>query len=61
MEDVIDLIATDSAASDITDRIKEVLYGKAGEKIEGLRPEVANSMFGENEVSDDTESNEDRE
>jgi hypothetical protein len=42
-------------------RIKEVLYGKAGEKIEGLRPEVANSMFGENEESDDTESNEDQE
>jgi hypothetical protein len=41
--------------------VEELLYGKAGEKIEGLRPGVANSMFGENEVSDDTESNEDQE
>ena len=61
MEDVIDLIATDYAASDSTDRIKEVLYGKAAEKIEGLRPGVANSMFGEDEQVDDTESNEDQE
>jgi hypothetical protein len=61
MEDIVDLIATDSAASDITDKIKELLYGKAGEKIEGLRPGVANSMFGEDEQVDDTESNEDQE
>ena len=61
MEDIVDLIATDSAASDITDKIKELLYGKAGEKIEGLRPGVANSMFGEDEQVDGTESNEDQE
>ena len=61
MEDIVDLIATDSAASDITDKIKELLYGKAGEKIEGLRPGVANSMFGEDEQVDDTESNEEQE
>ena len=61
MEDIVDLIATDSAASDITDKIKELLYGKAGEKIEGLRPGVANSMFGEDEQVDETESNEDQE
>jgi len=61
MEDVIDLIATDSSASEIADKLKELLYSKSGEKIEGLRPIVANSMFGENEVSDDTESNEDQE
>jgi hypothetical protein len=61
MEDVIDLIATDSAASEITDKLKELLYSKAGEKIEGLRPAVANTMFGENEESDATESNEDQE
>ena len=61
MEDVIDLIATDSAASEITDKLKELLYSKAGEKIEGLRPSVANTMFGENEESDTTESNEEQE
>jgi|DEB0MinimDraft_10_1074344.scaffolds.fasta_scaffold143852_2 hypothetical protein len=45
MEDVIDLIATDAAASDISDKIKEVLFNKAATGIENIRPEVANSMF----------------
>ena len=34
MEDIIDLIATDSSAADISDRIKQVLYNKAAERIE---------------------------
>ena len=50
MEDIIDLIATDSSASDISARIKEVLFTKASERIEGLRPQVATTMFdGEDE------------
>ena len=46
MEDVIDLIATDSSASEISDRIKDVLYSKAAERVDALRPVVANSLFG---------------
>lgn len=62
MEDAIDLIATDASASVVTDKLKELLYAKAGEKIEGLRPSIANSMFGENEESgDETEYNEEQE
>ena len=53
MEDMIDLIATDSAASQITDRIKEVLFAKAAERIDAIRPEVANSLFGEGETTDE--------
>lgn len=45
MEDIVDLIATDSPATQITDKIKEVLFGKASERVEGLRPEVAKIMF----------------
>lgn len=46
MEDVIDLIATDSSASEISDKIKDVLYSKAAERVDALRPVVANSLFG---------------
>lgn len=46
MEDVIDLIATDSSASDISDKIKDALYSKAAERVDALRPVVANSLFG---------------
>ena len=41
----MDLIAADQSPSEISDKIKDILYAKTAEKIEGLRPEVANSMF----------------
>ena len=57
MEEIIDLIATDSAASKISDKIKEVLYSKAAERVDASRPLVASSLFGEN----DSEQTEDEE
>lgn len=45
MDNIIDLVATDSSASDISDKIKDALYAKATSKIEAIRPEVAASMF----------------
>lgn len=46
MENVIDLIAKDATASDISDAIKASLYSKAAERIDAARPIVANSLFG---------------
>ena len=45
MPDIIDLIAQDSKASDISQDIKDTLYTKAAEKIETLRKGVSDSMF----------------
>ena len=45
MEDLLDLIATDGSASDVSDRIKDVLYAKSAERIDQLKAPVANSMF----------------
>jgi hypothetical protein len=59
MEDVVDLIATDSSASDVSDKLKEILYAKAAERIDIARPYVANAMFGqefEYPTEDETES-----
>ena len=47
MEDIVDLIATDSSASDVSDKLKEILYAKAAERIDVARPYVANAMFGQ--------------
>jgi len=59
MEDVIDLIATDSSASEISDKIKDALYSKAAERVDALRPVVANSLFGgESESEDEVEPEE---
>jgi hypothetical protein len=49
MENIIDLIATDASANEISDSIKNVLFAKAAEKIETIRPEVASAMFGDTE------------
>ena len=60
MEDVVDLIATDASASDISDKMKEILYAKAAERIDIARPYVANAMFGQEfeypEVEDEVET-----
>ena len=53
MEEIIDLIATDSAASEVTSKLKDVLFAKAAERIENQRPAIANSVFGDNELEDE--------
>ena len=45
MENVIDLIATDSSPVEISDKIKSILYAKAAERVEVARPYVADMMF----------------
>ncbi len=46
MDDLLDMIATDESPSQISDKIKELLFTKSAEKIDEFRPEVAVSMFG---------------
>lgn len=55
MEELIDLIATDGAPSDISDRIKELLYAKAADRVDHARPVVAATMFGDNDSNGDNE------
>ena len=47
MEDLVDLIATDASASDISDKIKERLYAKAAEYVDASRPVVGAGLFGD--------------
>ena len=56
MADIIDLIAQDSKASDVSSEIKDNLYAKAAEKIEALRSGVGNAMFDEPQVEDEVEN-----
>lgn len=58
MEDIIDLIATNSSASEISNRIKEVLYTKAADRVDSVRPLVASSLFGEGGEEDTVEDGE---
>tara|TARA_R100000995_G_scaffold80245_1_gene51881 strand:+ start:167 stop:355 length:189 start_codon:yes stop_codon:yes gene_type:complete len=61
MEDIIDLIATDSAASEVTTKLKDVLFTKSAERIESQRPNVSTSMFDEPENEVEQEPTEESE
>ena len=56
MDNVIDLIATDASASEISDKMKELMYAKASERIEAIRPIVAQSMFDQPDQVDEPET-----
>ena len=56
MDELIDMIAMDKSPSEVTDKIKDVLYGKAAEWIDALKPDIAAQMFDtttDDEVSDE--------
>ena len=58
MDELLDMIATDASATDISDSIKDTLYAKAAERINSQRPDIAMQMFDptiadEEEVSDE--------
>ena len=62
MEELVDLIATDASASDVSDKIKDALMAKAAARIDALKPEVASSVFDEvpeeEEIVDELEDEE---
>jgi len=45
MEDLIDMIAADESPSQISDKIKDLLFAKAGSIIDAHKPNVTDSMF----------------
>jgi len=47
MDDLLDMIAADESPSQISDKIKDLLFTKSAEKIDSFRPAVASSLFGE--------------
>ena len=54
MEELVDLIATDASASDVSDKIKDALMAKAAARIDAFKPEVASTVF-DGEVPEDEE------
>jgi hypothetical protein len=49
MDDLMDMIIGDESPSQISDKIKDILFSKSAEKIDAFRPVVASNMFGQNE------------
>ena len=57
MDDLMDAIVANDSPSKVSDAIKDLLYAKTAEKVDALKPEVANSLFGDQvpEVEDEVE------
>ncbi len=54
----MDLIGADESAAQVSDKIKDLLYAKSGEKVDAFRPHVANSLFNDLEDESDETSDE---
>jgi hypothetical protein len=61
MDELMDMIITDESPSQISDKIKDLLFAKSTERLDIFRPMVASSIFDEDENEDDTEYEEDEE
>ena len=57
MDELMNLIIADESPSEISDSIKTALFAKAGDRVQALKPPVANAMLGyEVETEEDLES-----
>ena len=61
MEELVDLIATDASASDVSDSIKNALMQKAAARIDAFKPAVAADVFGGEAPEAEEENYEDEE
>tara|TARA_B100000902_G_scaffold127645_1_gene127068 strand:- start:84 stop:299 length:216 start_codon:yes stop_codon:yes gene_type:complete len=59
MDELMDmLVSKDESASQISDKIKDLLFAKSAERIENIRPEVAASIFDNSEVEAELDQDE---
>jgi hypothetical protein len=58
MDELLDMIIADESPSQISDKIKDILFAKSAEKIDSFRPEVASGLFGEDQLTSSEESEE---
>ena len=66
MEELLDMIAADESPSQISDKIKDLLFAKSAERVDAFKPVAANSMFGddseiEDEITAEVEETEEEE
>tara|TARA_B100000214_G_scaffold135150_1_gene96177 strand:+ start:529 stop:750 length:222 start_codon:yes stop_codon:yes gene_type:complete len=56
MEDIINAIATDASASEVSDALKNALFAKTGERIDAMKSKVASTMFDQPEAETEVEA-----
>jgi|TARA_Y100000361_G_C10959918_1_gene238270 hypothetical protein len=56
MDELMDMMATDESPSQISDRIKDMLFAKSAERVDKFRPDVASSVFDGEQPEEEIES-----
>ena len=54
----MDMMVDDASASQISDKLKDILFAKSAERVDAYRPDAANSLFGDNQAEDEVETDE---
>lgn len=49
------LVSPDESSSQISDKIKDILFAKSAERIEAIRPNIAASIFDDQSEEGDSE------
>ena len=57
----MDLMVTGESPSDVSDKLKEILYAKAAERVDSMKPGAANSLFGSEDIEDEIETDSEEE
>ena len=53
MDELMDAMATDESPSQISDKIKGILFTKSAERVDAFKTDVANGVFGDVDVEDE--------
>ena len=53
MDELMDAMATDESPSQISDKIKEILFNKSSERVDAFKNDVANGVFGDVDLGDE--------
>ena len=56
MEDLMDMIIADDSPSQVSDTIKNALFAKSAERVDAFRPDVASTIFADDEVENEVEA-----
>ena len=53
MDELMDAMATDESPSQISDKIKDMLFAKSAERVDAFKTDVANGLFGDVDLEDE--------
>ena len=56
MEDLMDMIIADDSPSQVSDTIKNALFAKSAERVDAFRPDVASTIFADDEVENEVDA-----